>query len=111
MRVAREALGTAALRDGAQGRDRTTDTVIFSHVLYQLSYLGPLLWGIRRIGSPEQRAGSLTVATIAVHPFGIDRWTGNTIAFAEPFQEVAILAAAAAERRVIRRFRLAAQRA
>ena len=25
---------------GAQGRDRTTDTMIFSHVLYQLSYLG-----------------------------------------------------------------------
>ncbi len=25
---------------GAQGRIRTTDTVIFSHVLYQLSYLG-----------------------------------------------------------------------
>src|SRR5947208_8584088 len=24
---------------GAQGRNRTTDTVIFSHVLYQLSYL------------------------------------------------------------------------
>jgi hypothetical protein len=29
-----------ALGIGAQGRDRTTDTVIFSHVLYQLSYLG-----------------------------------------------------------------------
>jgi hypothetical protein len=28
------------IKDGAQGRDRTTDTVIFSHVLYQLSYLG-----------------------------------------------------------------------
>jgi hypothetical protein len=28
------------LSGGAQGRDRTTDTVIFSHVLYQLSYLG-----------------------------------------------------------------------
>ena len=28
-------------RNGAQGRNRTTDTVIFSHVLYQLSYLGP----------------------------------------------------------------------
>lgn len=27
-------------RNGAQGRDRTADTVIFSHVLYQLSYLG-----------------------------------------------------------------------
>ena len=26
--------------DGAQGRNRTTDTVIFSHVLYRLSYLG-----------------------------------------------------------------------
>ena len=25
---------------GAQGRIRTTDTGIFSHVLYQLSYLG-----------------------------------------------------------------------
>ena len=30
----------AAGKDGAQGRDRTADTVIFSHVLYQLSYLG-----------------------------------------------------------------------
>jgi hypothetical protein len=28
------------LFSGAQGRNRTTDTVIFSHVLYQLSYLG-----------------------------------------------------------------------
>ncbi len=26
---------------GAQGRDRTTDTAIFSRMLYQLSYLGP----------------------------------------------------------------------
>ena len=34
------AISNANLRDGAQGRDRTTDTVIFSHVLYQLSYLG-----------------------------------------------------------------------
>ena len=31
--------------NGAQGRNRTTDTVIFSHVLYQLSYLG-----IRQVG-------------------------------------------------------------
>src|SRR5580765_7000381 len=30
----------AGLGGGAQGRNRTTDTVIFSHVLYQLSYLG-----------------------------------------------------------------------
>ena len=38
-------------RDGAQGRDRTTDTVIFSHVLYQLSYLGA---GARRAGGLER---------------------------------------------------------
>jgi hypothetical protein len=29
--------------DGAQGRNRTTDTCIFSAVLYRLSYLGFLL--------------------------------------------------------------------
>ena len=39
-------------RNGAQGRNRTTDTVIFSHVLYQLSYLG----------KPADRAGLQTGA-------------------------------------------------
>src|SRR5437868_7941936 len=29
-----------AVRNGAQGRNRTTDTAIFSRMLYQLSYLG-----------------------------------------------------------------------
>jgi hypothetical protein len=28
--------------NGAQGRNRTTDTAIFSRMLYQLSYLGIL---------------------------------------------------------------------
>ena len=37
---------------GAQGRNRTTDTVIFSHVLYQLSYLGS-----REGGLPAQTSG------------------------------------------------------
>ena len=37
---------------GAQGRNRTTDTVIFNHVLYQLSYLGP------RIGAAWFRPGT-----------------------------------------------------
>ena len=40
---------------GAQGRDRTTDTVIFSHVLYQLSYLGADVADER----PRQRDGRL----------------------------------------------------
>ena len=43
--------------NGAQGRDRTTDTVIFSHVLYQLSYLGPPFWGgVGRGCGPGERA-------------------------------------------------------
>jgi hypothetical protein len=33
------------LENGAQGRNRTTDTAIFSRMLYQLSYLGvPFGW-------------------------------------------------------------------
>ena len=55
--------------DGAQGRNRTTDTAIFSRMLYQLSYLGGaaaadqttrLQRGPRFIGDwlrPVQRAG------------------------------------------------------
>jgi hypothetical protein len=31
----------AVPEDGAESQNRTGDTVIFSHVLYQLSYLGP----------------------------------------------------------------------
>ena len=34
----------AALGSGAQGRIRTTDTRIFSPLLYQLSYLGDLVF-------------------------------------------------------------------
>ena len=34
--------GCSNKRNGAQGRDRTTDTAIFSRMLYQLSYLGIL---------------------------------------------------------------------
>ena len=37
------------LGDGAQGRDRTADTAIFSRMLYQLSYLGM----IRRMRTPR----------------------------------------------------------
>jgi hypothetical protein len=38
---------------GAQGRDRTTDTAIFSRMLYQLSYLG------MSRGRKPKRAGGL----------------------------------------------------
>jgi hypothetical protein len=33
--------------NGAQGRNRTTDTAIFSRMLYQLSYLGVAGNGLR----------------------------------------------------------------
>jgi hypothetical protein len=35
-----EHFGACGGGHGAQGRDRTTDTAIFSRMLYQLSYLG-----------------------------------------------------------------------
>ncbi len=40
-----------ASRIGAESQDRTGDTAIFSRVLYQLSYLGP----VRRTGCPSAR--------------------------------------------------------
>jgi len=58
--------------------------------------------------TPEKRARSLTFTLAAVHPLGIGRRARNAIAFAEPLQEIAVLAAAAAEGRVLRRFGLAA---
>ena len=42
--------GCCGGENGAQGRNRTTDTVIFSHVLYQLSYLG-ISGGARKRGA------------------------------------------------------------
>src|SRR6476661_2286098 len=58
---------------------------------------------------PAQASRSLTVALAAVHPFGVDRRAADAIAFAEPFQEVAVLAPAAAERRMLLDLGLAAQ--
>ena len=37
---ARTRKNRAGKANGAQGRNRTTDTAIFSRMLYQLSYLG-----------------------------------------------------------------------
>ena len=38
--LARRRKNRAGKAHGAQGRNRTTDTAIFSRMLYQLSYLG-----------------------------------------------------------------------
>ena len=45
--------------DGAEGQNRTADTVIFSHVLYQLSYLGTRGRVRRRRARPALSAGRL----------------------------------------------------
>ncbi len=97
------------LQNGAQGRNRTTDTVIFSHVLYQLSYLGPILRATPPGRRPAEARRSLTFVLFAVQLLGIRRGPGNPIAFAEPFQQVAVLAATRAERRVRLGCGLAAQ--
>ena len=44
--------------NGAQGRNRTTDTAIFSRMLYQLSYLGVLREGPKE-KVKTHRAGGL----------------------------------------------------
>ena len=46
------------MKAGAQGRDRTTDTRIFSPLLYQLSYLG-LFEGSRDAASEGLRGQGL----------------------------------------------------
>jgi hypothetical protein len=43
-----------AMMAGGQGQNRTADTVIFSHVLYQLSYLA--VGGDRRVYHARKRA-------------------------------------------------------
>ena len=50
--------------DGAQGRNRTTDTAIFSCMLYQLSYLGA---GPRK-GRLVRAGGVIEGGSGAVHP-------------------------------------------
>ena len=52
---------------GAQGRNRTTDTAIFSRMLYQLSYLG-VLHRDRFAADPAVRGRFLTARRVPVQP-------------------------------------------
>jgi hypothetical protein len=54
---------TQRFQNGAQGRNRTTDTAIFSRMLYQLSYLG----------TPSPRPGATTRRLVADALAGI-KW-------------------------------------
>ena len=86
--------------------------MIFSHVLYQLSYLGPRIGRAGEADSPLQAPRSLTLALFAVQPEGVGfivrDGARDAIAFAEPLQEVARLAAVRAERRKFLARRLSA---
>ena len=67
--------------------------MIFSHVLYQLSYLGMPI----SAGRPFAAERSLAVVILPVHPgqvLFVGGRAGDAIALAKPFQEVAIPAAA-----------------
>ena len=58
--------GEAAESNGGQGRNRTSDTRIFSAVLYQLSYLAPVNWEKR----PKRRSSiSKGVCNNSARPF------------------------------------------
>ena len=52
--------------NGAQGRNRTTDTVIFSHVLYQLSYLGARVRPVGKSRAARERAGVIEAVAARV---------------------------------------------
>ena len=59
--------------NGAQGRNRTTDTVIFSHVLYQLSYLGARKgWAYRESPDPCPVGGAGRNASAGDEAFAVD---------------------------------------
>jgi hypothetical protein len=96
---------------GAQGRNRTTDTVIFSHVLYQLSYLGAVPDGrglIAKKHDPVQRRSrSLRLGVVLRGLVGV---VGRpySVVLLQPSPEVDDRAPPRAERPVLRDRRLAA---
>jgi hypothetical protein len=79
------------------------------HRDFQSRALPTELPGLSRQGRPPVQAPrSLPFAFLAVHPGRIGSWTGNAIALVEPAEQVAILAAAGAERGMLRGRRLTA---
>ena len=59
---------------GAEGRNRTGDTMIFSHVLYQLSYLGTRTYSSRASApGPASAAAAEYSWGLATPPPGYNR--------------------------------------
>ena len=92
--------------------------MIFSHVLYQLSYPGiaaaAVAFGFRRaIGSaPMTKLRGIGKAeSFLLRRFGRHRRAGQGVAVVEPLDQVAVAAAGGAERGVLGSARFAADRA
>src|SRR5208282_528310 len=84
---------------GAQGRNRTTDTAIFSRMLYQLSYLGIREQRTRSAGGYRKgvrRSSRLRRGWRIVVQVG--GWAGHYVLPAQPAPEIDLGAARAAER-------------
>ena len=104
-------------KNGARGRNRTADTMIFNHVLYQLSYPGIAAAAIDLIGERfgsapmAKRRGIGKIELILVRDFGRGCRAGQSIAILQPADQIAIPAARRAERGVLCIARFAANRA
>ena len=87
---------------GAQGRSRTTDTAIFSRMLYQLSYLGAGESGVISPGRRGVQPSSSTLGQIAARRVLVQlrRGAGDGVGAVEPAAEIDVGAARRAERAV-----------
>jgi hypothetical protein len=103
-------------RSGASGRDRTTDTAIFSRMLYQLSYRGiraakkTAVSGAPPIG--KGKAACPAPNSVLLRPFfgqiGVSGRPGHPVSLTQPLQQITVLAALAAKGFVLVGFGLAA---
>jgi hypothetical protein len=92
-------------RSGARGRIRTTDTAIFSRVLYQLSYPGTCQVGggdIRKFTRPVQRSPLIFVAVVQSALIHGRRFVGRDAVIApQPARQIDIGTARRTERPVL----------
>ena len=57
--------------DGAQGRNRTADTGIFSPLLYRLSYLGETAKRARSLPFTRREVNRIRTRSASRHPFAV----------------------------------------
>ena len=64
---------------GAQRRNRTTDTGIFSPLLYRLSYLGKIVVGISGLEPPTSRLSGVRSNQLSYTPTIFENGRGGRI--------------------------------